>query len=324
MSDKGNVKISVIVPVYKTEKYLERCVDSILGQAVEEMEVILIDDGSPDGCPQICDRYRDTDSRIIVIHQNNRGLSAARNAGLKIALGEYIVYVDSDDHLLENCLKPMYELAHSNDIDILIGRPTLRLPVDHARWNNGVPMNKALKSEDMLILLLQRNNIKFSVWRCIYRREVIIRNGIYFKEGIVHEDEQWTPRVYLAADRVMHSEIYHYCYNTRGPSITRRNDRTQNGLDLIGTCKEMEKFYKGVENKELKKYLNDYLGNLYIYASIHCGLYNKGVIKFSDRLFVVGKPIGIRNRLKCILFIILPGVYSKIYKRMSIENPVFV
>ena len=104
--------ISVIVPVYNVEAYLKRCVDSVLGQTYTDFELILVDDGSPDNCPAICDEYAQKDSRIKVIHQQNGGLSAARNAGLDIATGDYVCFLDGDDHVKENLLETV--IPHLN------------------------------------------------------------------------------------------------------------------------------------------------------------------------------------------------------------------
>ena len=103
-------KISVIVPVYKVEKYLDRCVRSVLAQTFRDFELILVDDGSPDSCPQMCDDWAKKDSRIKVIHQNNQGLSAARNTGIRAASGEYINFIDSDDWVADTLLSDLYRL----------------------------------------------------------------------------------------------------------------------------------------------------------------------------------------------------------------------
>ena len=96
---------SIIVPIYKVEPYVHKCIDSIVDQSYEDFELILVDDGSPDNCPKICDEYADKDKRIHVIHKKNGGLVSARNAGLKAATGEYVLYVDGDDWLLPDSLK---------------------------------------------------------------------------------------------------------------------------------------------------------------------------------------------------------------------------
>lgn len=113
-------QISVIVPVYKTEQYLRTCVDSILHQSYSNLEVILVDDGSPDNCPQICDDYAQRDERVRVIHQNNAGVAAARNAGLDAACGEYITFVDSDDWIDPDMYAGMMEMAKAHDCDVVM------------------------------------------------------------------------------------------------------------------------------------------------------------------------------------------------------------
>lgn len=114
------MKISVIVPIYKSEKYLRRCVDSILNQTYTDLEVILVNDGSPDSCPQICEAYRREDSRVIVLHQKNAGVSAARNTGLDRASGEYITFVDSDDYIEPYMYSEMVRIIKQYDCDIVM------------------------------------------------------------------------------------------------------------------------------------------------------------------------------------------------------------
>ena len=109
--------VSVIVPIYKVEKYLKNCVDSILQQTYRHLEIILVDDGSPDGCPQICDEYKSIDSRIVVIHKQNEGVSAARNAALDIATGSYIMFVDGDDSISPYMCEKLYQLLQQDHSD---------------------------------------------------------------------------------------------------------------------------------------------------------------------------------------------------------------
>ena len=116
-----NKLVSVIVPIYKVENYLKQCVDSLICQKYSNLEVILVDDGSPDGCGKICDEYKEKDSRIIVIHKENGGISSARNAGLEIAKGEYIVFIDSDDYVSDSFIYEMVEeMEKSVETDLII------------------------------------------------------------------------------------------------------------------------------------------------------------------------------------------------------------
>lgn len=119
LNDKNNsCTISIVVPIYKVERYLEKCVDSIIDQDYRNLEIILVDDGSPDRCPQICDEYAQKDSRVKVIHKENGGLSDARNAGIKVATGEYIAFVDSDDYLTESHISTLLYTMKKYDADI--------------------------------------------------------------------------------------------------------------------------------------------------------------------------------------------------------------
>ena len=113
-------KISVIIPVYKVEKYLDRCVNSVLNQTLKDIEVILIDDGSPDGCPAMCEEYKKKDNRVRVIHKENGGLGYARNSGLEIATGEYIAFVDSDDFIEEDMYESLYSDAIKYNADVVL------------------------------------------------------------------------------------------------------------------------------------------------------------------------------------------------------------
>ena len=115
-----NYKVSIIVPVYNVEKYIHKCIVSILSQTYKNLEIILVDDGSPDNCGKICDEYASNDNRIIVIHQKNGGLSAARNAGLNISTGNFIVFVDSDDYLENSAIEDCIHYIKINSCDILI------------------------------------------------------------------------------------------------------------------------------------------------------------------------------------------------------------
>ena len=120
--------VSVIVPVYKTEKFIHRCIDSVLNQTYSNWEMILVDDGSPDACGQICDSYAEKDGRIHVIHQENQGLSAARNAGIKICKGEWIYFLDSDDFIVEDALEKMIFFSKSGTYDIIMEARIAGLP----------------------------------------------------------------------------------------------------------------------------------------------------------------------------------------------------
>ena len=190
--------ISIIVPVYKVEKYLKRCVDSILTQTYQNMEVILVDDGSPDKCGAICDRYRETDNRVVVIHKKNGGLSDARNAAIPLAKGEYISFIDSDDWISSYYVEHLYKAVAKCDADIGIS------------WFENVFEGKALQSkteeplsnyecltaEECLKKLLYQNGVEVCAWGKLYKTSLI--KDLRYPVGKLYED---IPVTYEAVKR---------------------------------------------------------------------------------------------------------------------------
>ena len=224
------LKLSIIVPVYLVEAYLRKCVDSLLAQdlSVDDYEIILVDDGSPDGCPAICDEYALLHRNIRVIHQQNRGLSGARNAGIAAASGRYIQFVDSDDYLDPNVLDSLVSKMDSGRLDVL--------RFDYRNVNDNyevIDPNKTPKtyvdySEDICdgqTFLTER--LGFGCYACqfIIRRELL--TDCRFKEGIYFEDSEWTPRMLLKAERVASTPVVVYNYLMRRGSITKSTDENK-------------------------------------------------------------------------------------------------
>lgn len=192
--------ISVIVPVYNVEKYLQECVDSLLRQTYSPIEIILIDDGSTDSCPAICDRYAAADETIRVIHQQNKGLSGARNTGIDAAQGELISFVDSDDTTEPDMLERLYVLLRDNNADIASSG------IDIAK-----PINGVYTSEEALMHILKEDgNLVTSAWGKLYRAELF--TGIRFPEGLIYEDFATMPLLFDKSERIAHTSdiLYHY------------------------------------------------------------------------------------------------------------------
>ena len=147
-------KVSVIIPIYKVEKYLSRCLDSVVNQTLEDIEIVLVDDGSPDSCPEICDRYAKKDSRIKVIHKKNEGLGYARNSGMLIATGEYIAFLDSDDYVSKDMYEKVYSELKRTDADCCVtGYVVKKDSGDEIRKEN--PLGTAVyKNDDIIIKVL--------------------------------------------------------------------------------------------------------------------------------------------------------------------------
>lgn len=222
-------KVSVIVPIYNVEPYLDRCLCSLIGQSLTDIEIILVDDGSPDGCPRICDEYARRDLRIKVIHKANEGLGAARNTGLDIAVGEYVAFIDSDDYISAETYEVLYKNAQEKDADIVYGG--LLIQKSDGSESPFFKLNKVFDNKesitDFLRLMLfdtkpYEERIWMSVCNGLYRRELIKRYSLRFL----------SERCYLSEDILFHAQFvplckkivclpytfYHYCYN--GSSLT--------------------------------------------------------------------------------------------------------
>lgn len=236
--------ISVIVPVYKVEKYLHRCIDSILAQSFSNYEVILVDDGSPDNCPQICDNYAKQDERIKVIHKKNGGLSDARNVGIRNALGKYIAFVDSDDVLSPKYLEYLYNALTDNNCDIAI--------CSFEKFEETVPSKNEIYDKghiytgvDMLWRIYSQNHVEYLEstvsWNKLYKKKLF--KGICFPKGKIHEDEATTYKLFYKSKRiaVIPCKLYYYYQNNEG--IMKRKFNIAR-LDYLEALYERYCFYK--------------------------------------------------------------------------------
>ncbi len=212
--------ISVIIPVYNVENYLRRCVDAVLNQTYRSLEVILVDDGSPDTCGTICDAYAREDQRVVVIHQKNAGLSGARNAGIEAARGEYLVFVDSDDYVTEDFIARLYGALVSTGSDLA-----------QCKWKyvkgESIPdperdtgrVDTFAKTEMMENLYIPDGAYYVVAWNKLYKKELF--KGIRYPLGRIHEDEATTYKIYDRISRAAVIDACMYGYFTGNDSITR-------------------------------------------------------------------------------------------------------
>ncbi len=212
--------ISVIVPVYKVAPYLRQCIESIINQTYKDIEVLLIDDGSPDGCNEICGDYKKKDNRIRVFHTENRGLSAARNLGLREARGEHIGFIDSDDWIEPDMYETLLKRLVETDSDISICGYDMISDRKISEWR---PRETVYERCDTLKALLS-GKINNNVWNKLFRQEVIqsiAENGVVFPEGKNYEDITVMHRILAEAVNVAVSEKPLYHYRRRNDSISR-------------------------------------------------------------------------------------------------------
>ena len=247
------IKHSIIVPIYRVERYLRKCVDSLLKQdlPLSEYEIILVDDGSPDGCPQICDEYAATYKNIHVIHCENGGLSAARNRGVEVAQGKYIMFVDSDDYIEPNVLGGLLTQVEREQLDVLrYDYQNVRIAdSEYEVFQPYKHPHEVDMREDVVDGLTYMNNRMG--YRC-YVTQFIVKREIVplFTDGIHFEDVDWLPRMMLKAKRVNSTETLVYNYLHRLGSITQTHGdkaRQRKNIDdrmlVIVNLTSLYKFY---------------------------------------------------------------------------------
>ncbi len=205
-----NSKVSIIVPVYKAEKYLKKCVDSLRRQTYSNLEILLIDDGSPDNCGKLCDEYAKLDDRIVVIHKENGGLSDARNTGLDNITGGYIAFVDSDDYIKEDMIEVLYNNIIIEDADV--SSISISMVRENGEYINGTDTKERIvyNGDEIIKQLLLHNTIKNYVCDKLYRKELF--DNIRFPLGVTYEDIPTSLNILGKANKLVYEDSIKYYY----------------------------------------------------------------------------------------------------------------
>lgn len=272
-------KISIIVPVFKVEKYIHRCLDSIINQTFSDWECILIDDGSPDNSGKICDEYAEKDTRFRVIHQENQGVSAARNAGLDAAKGEWIGFVDSDDWIASEYVEVLTD--NKDNIDILMF--SNEILYDDGGKTILILENKLLTNqiefEDYILSLKNRNyqNWEFFgyVWNKCYRRDIIQQYGIQFPKNLSYREDNVFNEAYYRHTRsmkVIPRVLYYYRFSTTG--LTYKEIKKQ---DYLNIARGLEINTEGISLKPLFIFDKKRILDFYLLAT--CGSYDYALLR---------------------------------------------
>ena len=223
------IKVSVIIPVYNVEEYLRECLDSIIKQTLCEIEIICINDGSTDSSPTILDEYKAIDERVLIIAQENRGLSGARNTGIERAQGKYIYFIDSDDMLKQDALYELYELAENETLDILFFDSEVLYEDDDIIAKSGhltktfytriQDYQRTAKGSDVFSKMMANDEYRSMACMYLTRTAHITENNLRFYEGIYHEDDLYTFLCTINAGRVAHIKKPYYIRRVRANSI---------------------------------------------------------------------------------------------------------
>lgn len=240
------VKLSVVIPVYNVERYLDSCVSSVLNQTLNDIEIILVDDESPDNCPILCDEYAENDSRVKVVHKKNGGLGFARNTGLEVAAGEYVTFLDSDDFVDRDAYESLIDLIESYDADVLYYK--------FSRFTDVAEIGETIKSDSVIVydekdvksLMLDiiaaplssktDRNIQCSSCTAIYRSSILKNNNVRFhsERELISEDLIFNLDFLSHANRAVYNmtRYYHYRINEVSLTQTVRTDRVEKNLAL--------------------------------------------------------------------------------------------
>lgn len=240
--------ISIIVPIYNVESYVEECIQSIIKQTYKNLDIILIDDGSKDSSGEICEKYKKIDSRICVVHQENQGLSSARNTGLKLANGEYIQFIDGDDFISVDMIENLYEIMEKEHADIVTCSSYTYKNGEIVKKEYSKSINIYNKEEAIKEIILDKK-IRFYAWDKLYKKT--LWKDIKFPEGRRFEDIAVTPIVIKNADKVVFYDCPLYYYRIRTGSIMSQKSKEQQ-LEYIESVLETNNYLrnnvKGIED----------------------------------------------------------------------------
>ncbi len=241
--------ISVIIPVYKTEKYLKTCVDSVCLSDYKNLQIILVDDGSPDNCPELCDNIAKTDERIKVIHKENGGLSSARNAALDVMTGEYVTFIDSDDVIKPDMISSMYDIAHKEKCDIV--KVGMVLTEDENEKGISESEYTIVSEKEALGRIYTDPPSIVTICGKLYKSSLF--DDERFPEGIINEDEYLTPRLFHKCRKIALCEKTGYLYMQRPGESIMRSDFSLKKMDILKIIEDRTKLFESWGYKDLAK-----------------------------------------------------------------------
>ena len=306
-----NPLISVIVLVYNVEKYLRRCIDSVISQSYNNFEIILVNDGSTDKSGEICKEYIH-EKRITYISKENGGLSSARNVGLDIANGKYIMFLDSDDYINKDSLSNLSKIMNQNSPDIIAIKSRVVYEDGSFEERSANIATGEYGRNDYFRLLNENNCYVACAPYFVYNKKFLEINKFKFYHGILHEDELWMPQILLKAEKIYYSGILVYYHCLRKGSITQSNNFERRGKSLIIVLTELLKIESIVEDPFADVLRDEWADRFFqavgfLKASneiVNC-FRKKYILKFAKKR---------RNRLKAVLYLISPKLFYYVWK----------
>ena len=261
------MELSIIVPIYNVEDYLEECLESLYNIKNIELEIILVNDGSKDNSFKIMEKFKDMyPEKTVLINKENGGLSSARNAGMKAAVGEYVSFIDSDDFIDVDEFERFFKEGQKDKLDVIVGNMRYYTPEktgDPLFRSDMIKNSGILKGVDFFWELFQKPKcFREEVVDDIYRREFLLKNDIWFNENIVHEDSEFTPLVYLKAEKVRYIDRAFYFYRQRTGSIMNKVSE-KSIVSLESICERFFDEYKKLGSVKGKEVLSALILSFY-------------------------------------------------------------
>lgn len=322
--------VSVVIPIYKVEKYLDRCIESVLAQTYTNLEIILVDDGSPDRCPEICDGYAMRDDRITVIHKENGGLSSARNAGIEVMSGEYVTFLDSDDFLEGKAIGRWVGLAEEKNADLVIGRFADYYDGDNLSSYEITNYSEVWSSADAFRKMFVENDRLCTAWGKLYKVN-LFQTERYPEEIRFAEDMFVIHKMFHNANKIVYDSNVSYYYNQEGESLVRsrfelcklqRVDAIAEWVDFV--CENYPALYETafayygtvlvntcmtlymMQNPDVNCHLSMYLS----YLREHC------------KKWIKNKHMNIKSKIK--LTLLVKNRFFLLCKIISLKNTILV
>lgn len=307
------MKFSIIVPIYNVEIWLDDCLKSIATQKYNDYEVLLIDDGSTDNSGIIARKYTELYSNFFYYKKDNGGLSDARNYGIMRAKGEYLIFVDSDDTLQEKCLQELNDvITKYSNIDVIEYNANIIYNCVSKKFNCIYSSsNGPMSGLNYMKMNISKKCIIAPAWLKCVNRSFLLENKLFFKIGRIHEDELWTPQLYLKSQSIIYIDKLLYNYRIRENSIMQKKDKSNSIETIKRNCLELYDIYNNlcIPKKEIRV-LYDYLARQYMRRWSIDKKFKKR--EKDDFIFILKNVKTLKTTIKFIIFCINVNLYKKI------------
>lgn len=275
------MKLSIIIPAYNVEKYISKCLESCLSQDIspEDYEVIVVNDGTADHSATIVEGYVKEYFHVRLINKENGGLSSARNTGLKAATGDYVWFVDSDDWIEHNCLKEIIDIAFEENLDVLCFN--LQFAFSDGRFEKYINNEEQTRVVYRGAEFICKKKMPPAAWCALYKRTFLEKHSLNFYEGILHEDQEFTPRAYCLAERITYVDKVIYNYNQREGSIMKGAHSERKCRDMLTVADSLYDFSQTILKDIAQEAYYVMLNNVYFAFSQSLAHYNKAFFEFN-------------------------------------------